>query len=146
MNVVQYKKLLLLTLFTALFFVTSTAWSYDYYSLSSKENVSRETSSDGLVRGRIPIPAHKARFCNSFLKTKDSPHSAFSPADDQRKVGKVAALSMILGARFALAPSDQKNDVRKKDYVASHPAQMIAAYRQCRKANTLRTASLKIKK
>lgn len=144
MKAVQYKKLVLLTLFTALFLVTSTAWSYDYYTSSSNENVSRETFSDGLVRGSIPIPAHKARFCSSLLKLKNSPHSAFSPADDQRKVGKVAALSMILGARFALAPSNQNSDVRKDDYVASYPAQMIAAYRQCRKDNSLRIASSKI--
>ncbi len=139
MKVVQHKKLLLLSLFTALFFITSTAWSYDYYNSNFPESVSRETFSNAL--DSVPVPGHKAPICSSLLKSLDTPQSAHSPAEGQRKVGKVAALSMILGARYALAPSNQNQDVRQSDYVATYPAQIIAAYRQCRKDFFLRVAS-----
>lgn len=141
MVVSKLKKLVLLTLFTAFFVFTQSAWSYDYYNLSSSENVSRETLKNELVRGGIPIPAYKARFCSSLLKSLESPQSAYQRADDQRKVGKVAALSMILGARFALAPVNQKTSGRKTEHAASNPAQIIAAYRTCRKEESLRLTS-----
>ncbi len=140
MAALKLNKWFLLTLFTVIFVFTGSAWSYDYYGSSSKENVSRETLDNGLVRGGIPIPAHKAHSCSSLLLSLDSPLSVRSMADSQRKVGKVAALSMILGARFALPPLDQKNGVRQSDYVVSHPAHVITAYRHCRKAQSLRTA------
>lgn len=141
MMTITMKKWFLMAFFTVIFVFTGSAWSHDYYGSSSTENVSRETLDGGLVRGSIPIPAHKARFCSSLLKSTHTPNSARSSADDQRKVGKVAALSMILGARFALAPTNQKQDARQNDYAAAHPAQIIAAYRKCRKEQSLRTAA-----
>ena len=154
---------LLLLAGLVLAFSVGTARSY---VSDGNENVSRETSYsfDAIINMTEAVKtAEKIKqsrasdfssssaagnLCTSLLNTQDT-HSAKTPAvRTQRPVGKVAALGMLLGARFALAPPEQHNravvsepDVMfgcqvvkldEKD-APSRTARDIAAYRQCQK-------------
>ncbi|MGH1404224.1 MAG: hypothetical protein ACRBDL_08260 [Alphaproteobacteria bacterium] len=116
-----------------------TAWSYDTLY---NHDVSRETSNSLLS----PSSA-VADLCIPLLKSNlNSPQSATDR--NQRSVGKITALGMILGARFALEPKSQVNEdsVSYETRILKHiandrkpqrSAQAIAAYRQCQKEQVL---------
>lgn len=118
-------------------FSFSTAWSYDNQNDVSRETLNN-TSSPSSVVVDLCIPLLKSNL-NSSQSATDR---------NQRSVGKVAALSMILGARFALEPSDYdamtpvQNKARflrhvQDDRKPTRSAQAIAAYRQCQKDHAL---------
>ncbi len=117
----------------AVLFLVNNAWSYEtpviHYDVSRETSFLQDSSSAS------------ADVCAPLLNSLSLAPSAGSSAEPQRTVGKVAALGMILGARYALAPKDQKiSDMLNQDVSAAPPAQIIAAYRQCQKAHVLRTA------
>lgn len=115
--------------FLIVLMISGTAWSYD------GQDVSRETHSF------VPIPKVKSDYCTSYMKSLHMlPLSAEPSVERQRNVGKIAALGMIFGARYALEPS--KFSVIPKDFKPVNPAQIIVAYRQCKKNKSLRTVLL----
>jgi hypothetical protein len=86
--------------------------------------------------------------CTSLLNTQDTHSSKTLAVRTQRPVGKVAALGLLLGARFALAPPVQHNraiinepDILLECQVVNaddkdapvRSARAIAEYRQCQK-------------
>jgi|GEM_PF-2848305 len=90
--------------------------------------------------------------CTSLISTQDTSSQKKPAVRTQRPVGKVAALGLLLGARFALAPPQQHNRaiikepdvllecqvVNADDKVApARSARAIAAYRQCQKNQAL---------
>ncbi|MGH1374980.1 MAG: hypothetical protein ACRBCK_01420 [Alphaproteobacteria bacterium] len=130
-------------------FSFGTAWSYDIYEADSRtlRNVSREAlsyvPSSPVVDDCIPL-----------LKS----HTHNNPSDlttgrNQRTAGKIVALSMLLGARYAHEPKGEKFDVnsiksvnyRHKDKKVSddRSALAIVAYRQCQKDRILGQVALK---
>ncbi len=88
----------------------STAWSYEghyttLYSPYDMNNVSRETFTN-----QVPTSV-MADQCLPLLNThKTQTRSAIDGS--QRAVGQVAALGIILGARFALEPKNNPTDLR----------------------------------
>ncbi len=86
--------------------------------------------------------------CTSLIDTQHTPLLKAPAVRTQRPVGKVAALGLLLGARFALAPPEQHSrviddepDILSECQVARdgddgaplRSARAIAAYRQCQK-------------
>lgn len=81
--------------------------------------------------------------CRSLLNPIQNT-SSLAPADkDQRKAGKLVALGVILGARFALEPKDapesdvQSASVSSKASTRDTKAGSIIRYRDCIKKETL---------
>ena len=116
--------------------VANEAWSYDY------------TADDFESRQVYKVsPSSVDSSCISLLKTNQTLSSKASTIRNQRSAGKVAALGMLLGARFALEP--QENTAVKASYDKSAPdyqktrvsknrsALAIAAFRKCQKEQAL---------
>ncbi|MFP4097810.1 MAG: hypothetical protein ACLFP8_03285 [Alphaproteobacteria bacterium] len=167
----NYGRLALLALLV-LVFSFSTARSYVSYNAlddSVFDSVSRETyysfskiiyMTDVLDSvDEVKISAYNVKSssdagiaCPSLLNSQNA-HSQKAPAiRTQRPVGKVAALGMLLGARFALAPPEQHNRDRVDDSDILPGCQVITAldgekparsakailkYRDCVKAQAL---------
>ena len=152
---------LLLLAVLVLAFSVGTARSYVF---NADENVSRETSHsfDEIINMTEAIDAKRVsarspssaagNLCMSLLNTKNTPLSKTPAVRTQRPVGKVAALGLLLGARFALAPLEQHNrtvvsepDVMLECQVVkldekdapARSVRAIAAYRQCQKDQAL---------
>ncbi len=134
------------TLLVFLFvFSVGTAWSYvyddDYTDFNS---VSHET-----LKFEKRSSSAAGDVCTPLLNTLHHTPPTLSTARSQRSVGKIAALGMMLGARFALEPKLQDNasvlnvDAILEHHVkvtrkpALHSAQTIAAYRTCLKNQAL---------
>ncbi len=119
----------------------TVAHSHEKYSLNSFQiSVSREA----LKEKPLP-PSAVADACTPLLKTAHDTSSALVTRRNQRTAGKVAALGMILGARFALEPTESHQEdpitmgkarLAHKN-VQARSAQAIAAYRQCQKDRAL---------
>ncbi len=126
--------------FAVFSFSIGTAWSYN--ALYNNTDVSRETSNSLFSPSSSVVD-----LCIPLLKS--NLNSSQSATDrSQRAVGKITALGMILGARFALEPKDQINEdsASYKTRILKHiandrkprrSAQAIAAYRQCQKERVL---------
>ena len=159
----SYGRLLLLVCLVLVFSV-STARSYDF---ETSVGVSRETSNpfDEIIKLTKNVEtAHKMKsqarsyslrpsstagnLCATLLNTQNTFSSKTPVVRTQRSVGKVAALGLLLGARFALAPPEQHNsgivdepDVLLECQVVNfdgkdapvRSARAIAKYRQCQK-------------
>lgn len=113
-----------------------TAWSYE------NSNVSRETL-------YVP-PLVSAEQCNPLLNSAQNSPDTFGVDEDQRKAGKVAALGLILGVRFALEPTGTNQATVPsftKETSAEVPqersAQAIISYRKCLKDQALSKLALK---
>lgn len=127
--------------------VMSTAWSHQDFKLSldKSESVSREAQTE------THPSSVAAELCTPLLTTNQHISNTFSVDRSQRTAGKVAALGMILGARFALEQQDDReadavmNITLERHVLKSKPAMFsahsIAAYRQCHKEVYLRYAS-----
>ena len=125
------------TLTFVLLLSIGTAWSYD-------ANVSHET----LTHNNKPTSVI-AEQCLPLLNTHKALNNSVRDGN-QRSVGQVAALGIILGARFALEPKNENADLLtgKAEKSLSHTdtgertAHTIAKYRQCLKQVALdRTAN-----
>lgn len=126
----------------------STAWSHQNHLilLGQDARVSREAPTP-LAPSNTPSIA--AETCTTLLINTPS---TFSANRNQRTAGKLAALSMMLGARFALEPTTHlTKEVHYEDHFlrhalttkpAKHSAQMIAAFRQCQKEYVLSASRL----
>ncbi len=116
------------------------AWSYEGYSASINYDVSRETS----LSTAPPTSAYSvANMCKSLLQSDQysSPNSATDSS--QRKAGKLAALGIILGARFAVAPSQASlNKHGAQANASARSARSIAAFRKCQKDYILSVAAI----
>lgn len=115
-----------------------TAWSYENSASDRLSSVDRFEQ---------VLPSAAMDVCDSLLhKTSHAPSASVS-VRNQRTAGKVAALGMLLGARFALEPdsTDSQDEVSARindvDSPSAHKsarsAQAIASYRQCLKAQAL---------
>ncbi|GEM_PF-2158951 len=118
----------------------SSAWSYDGYTLSVNYNVSRETLYE------IPLPSSSVvNQCKSLLEITLRTPPDFSTDRSQRTAGKLTALGIILGARFALEPKHDNTEIltplpkrnialdNNKIKTSTRSAISIAAYRKCQK-------------
>ncbi len=126
----------------------STAWSHQNHLilLGQDARVSREAP---VPLAPLNTPSIAAEACTSLLTYNHTP-STFSANRSQRTAGKLAALSMVFGARFALEPTEhQTQDVEYKNKFLrhilktkppQHSAQMIAQFRQCQKEYILSTS------
>ena len=95
-----------------------------------------------------------ADMCTPLLNTLHHTPSTSPTARSQRSVGKIAALGMMLGARYALEPKPQddasvinvdailEHHVKVTRKPALHSAQTIAAYRTCLKNQALAQIAL----
>jgi len=163
----------------ALVLTVGTARSYVTHDglrdidLSASYNVSRETSSsfDEIIAmtavvssaNTLGAPASSSdlrssstagNLCTYSLNTQDTSYSKVPAVRTQRPVGKVAALGMLLGARFALAPRQRFADAIVDNNAgvllgcqavasangapAARSAGEVVAYRQCMKARALK--------
>ncbi|MGH1456274.1 MAG: hypothetical protein ACRBDI_05800 [Alphaproteobacteria bacterium] len=125
-----------------LFLSIGTAWSYDgNYTPYDTQNVSRET-----LHNQVPSSV-MADQCLPLLDTHKTQTSS-SIDGNQRAVGQVAALGIILGARFALEPKNNFTDLRRKNAKTltikgaledknARSAHAIANYRKCLKQMAL---------
>ncbi len=138
-----------LSILTIMFvFTIGTAWSYVYDDQNSGfNNVSHET----IKPNKFPASA-VVDMCKPLLKTHFHNPSTLSTVRTQRSVGKIAALSMMLGARYALEPKSRNDASAKKGTLLYHvkskrkpavnSAQSIAAYRNCLKERALAQIAL----
>ena len=125
-------------IFSVMFSIGGNAWSYESYRTPFDYNVSRET----LYKNPIPTSTIMD-VCKSLIKTNSHIPSDSTKSRNQRKAGKLAALGIVFGARFALEPvksnanvvSPQRNLVRHDNKIKKsfRSAQSIAAYRKCQK-------------
>lgn len=124
----------------------STAWSYDdgRYNSNSDIDVSRETLQHYNEKPSS-VPAEQ---CRPLLNTQAASNNS-AKYRNQRAVGQMATLGIILGARFALEPKNETADLLTKnayknllkDNDGKRTAHAIANYRDCRKQIALiRTA------
>ena len=129
-------------------FTIGSAWSYVYDDqYMSSNNVSHET----IKTSKTPASA-VVDMCKPLLNTYQHTPFASVTVRTQRSVGKIAALSMMLGARYALEPKIRNNVSAKKSALmrhvkfirkpATHSAQSIAAYRNCLKERALAQIAL----
>lgn len=129
-----------IALATALTLSIGTAWSYD-------NNVSRETFIDNLKSPSSAVVAQCVPLLNKTTNT--SPPS--TTARTQRTAGKVAALGLLLGVRFALEPKQDNLSVQQplnktanvSDSKNNRTAHAIASYRNCLKTQMLNKVALK---
>jgi len=138
-----------LSLITILFvFTIGTAWSYVYDDQYTDLNyVSHETKKSSKNPSSAVVD-----MCKPLLNTHQNSSSTLSTVRNQRAVGKIAALSMMLGARFALEPKLRDDASAKKGTLAYRvksarkpaiqSAQTIAAYRNCLKDRALAQIAL----
>lgn len=145
-----FKKLTSTLLVTAIFSVT-VLWPYNSQSkLLDVVDVSREAS---ITKTFKPTSSARVDVCSSLLNTLKHSPSTFPVAKNQRTAGKLAALGMILGARYALKPENQPSvsDATKQSDIIKHvikgkpskqSAQSIVAYRNCLKQTALRQNSM----
>ncbi len=100
-------------------FPAGNAWTYE------NSSISREA-----LRIKPSIYSISTNSCKHLLKVNNISPVTSVTLPNQRKAGKIAALAVILGARFAIEPS---NKVKNTD----SSAQAIAKFRKCHKENTL---------
>ncbi len=122
-----------------------TAWSYDgHYTSYNDTDVSRETLQNN-NKGPSSVLTEQ---CLSLLNTHKTRNISVK-SRSQRAVGQVAALGIILGARFALELKNDNADLLTKKVEntmlnqgnSKRTAHAIANYRQCLKQTALnRTA------
>tara|TARA_R110001592_G_scaffold3525_12_gene19900 strand:- start:2361 stop:2864 length:504 start_codon:yes stop_codon:yes gene_type:complete len=131
-------------------FSVGTAWSYvyddgytDLNSVSHETNLNPKRSSSAVVD-----------MCTPLLNTLHHTPSTLPTVRTQRSVGKIAALGMMLGARYALEPKSQDDvsvinvdailaqHVKTSRKPALHSAQTIVAYRTCLKNQALAQIAL----
>lgn len=140
----KYQSALTLIVFLFVFSV-GTAWSYVYDDdYSDFNSVSHETP-----KSEKRSSSAAADVCTPLLNTLHHTPSTSSADRTQRSVGKIAALGMMLGARFALEPKPHddasvlnvdailEHHVKVTRKPALHSAQTIAAYRTCLKNQAL---------
>lgn len=112
---------------SGIFAFSSSNPSYGSFS----ESVSRETY-------RFSSPSStEASTCNSLLKSPSRTLSPFAFDGTQRPVGKVAALGLVYGVRFALEPARNHHISVPKLFKSNGKALSVAAYRDCLKRQTL---------
>lgn len=144
-----FPKYLLSCLSFVVAFSFGTAWSYDVYDADPRtlRNVSREAlsyvPSSPVVDDCIPLLKSHAHNTPSDLTT----------GRNQRTAGKLVALGMLLGARYAHEPAKTKFDAHSvkpvsgkhsmKDAHNDRSALAIMAYRQCQKDRVLGRVALK---
>ena len=120
-----------------------TAWSYDGTYKPNSTDVSRET----LQQNNKHPSSVSSEPCLSLLNTNKTRVNSVENGN-QRAVGQVAALGIILGARFALEPKNEyaglhteKTANRLQIDEDKRTAHAIVNYRQCLKQTALnRTA------
>ena len=129
-------------------FSVGTAWSYVYDDGSRGFNVSHETL-PGNMTSSTAVDA-----CTPLLNTLHHTPAKLAAVRTQRSVGKIAALGMVLGARYALEPKAQDDvsvinvdailahHVKTSRKPALHSAQTIVAYRNCLKNQALAQITL----
>lgn len=144
----KYQGLLTLGIFLFVFSV-GTAWSYVYDDGMQGMDVSHETLSPNNKTSSTTADA-----CTPLLNTLHHTPSTSAVVRNQRSVGKVAALGMVLGARYALEPKAQddvsvinvdailEHHVKSSRKPALHSAQTIVAYRNCLKNQALAQIAL----
>ena len=120
------------------FFLTSSisdAWSYEGRMSAFDNNVSHETLNSSFPSSTA------ADMCKSLLQNNKHTPTATPNGRIQRNAGKVTALGILLGARFALEPKNNADITPHKTNLVRHnkvkdsnrSAQSIAAYRKCQK-------------
>ncbi len=144
----RYYKATLLA-FAGVIAFSVNAWSHDQYDFSSYN----QSLTPKVERLQKVSPSAVNNSCKSLLKTNQTFPTQALTVRNQRSAGKVAALGMILGARFALEPKDttivkasldepapinHQKTVTRKD----RSALAIAAYRQCQKEQALEQLAL----
>ncbi len=145
-----------LTIITILVMINNNAWSYNNnsvnnISMTSFKNVSRETlvdtsfNSNPSFQSTLPPPV--INICKSLLNSDNHTPLNIVTGKNQRTAGKVAAVGILLGARFALEPKKQNtkkanilqkihadnNINKKKSFNKARSARSIAAFRKCQK-------------
>ncbi len=122
-----------ITFVTVLTLSVGTAWSYDY-------DVSRET----LFENSKAPPSAAVALCAPLLNSAHNTLVTSTTARNQRTAGKVAALGLVLGVRFALEPQKDHTSQRPLNKASkiiendkNRSALTIASYRKCLKDETL---------
>lgn len=143
---VRYHKSALLTLTFLLAFSIGTAWSYDGFVSTQAYKVTPT-----VTYAKTSPPSAAADVCLSLLKTTTTQHtSPFSASVRNQRNAGVAALGIILGARFALEPQNRNMGAKSVHYKKQthdnkdNSALAVVAYRDCQKKQALiSVASLK---
>ncbi len=121
----QYKSLSLSIFVLAIVFPAGNAWTYENYNTSFEKSVSREA-----LHIKPTLASVVTDSCKHLLKANNDASANQNTNLNQRNAGKIAAIGIILGARFATEP---KGNMKKMD----SSAQAVAKFRKCHKENTL---------
>jgi len=137
----------LVALIFVLAFSTGPAWSFDTYDGVTGEIVSFDRA--GQESGKLQASPTAADSCLPLLKSirHISPNTAVDR--NQRSAGKVAAIGLLFGVRFALAPPGKAKTKRRAKpsfeiwntdgtLSGNRNALAVSAYRQCQKENALK--------
>jgi len=106
-----------------------SAWSYE------AQGVSREAPA---IKSFPSSTATDA--CKTLLVSDQQTFSGSVAVKNHRTASKIAALGVILGARFALEPNDNVTNIVEHDNKVKsdiRSAQAVAAFRKCQKEHVL---------
>ena len=126
---------------TALICISSlsmgSAWSYESYGEPHDYGVSREAPTSKISPSSTVIDS-----CKSLLLSNQQPSSGLNAVKNHRTAAsKIAALGVVLGARYALVSDNNKNvNITKHDKKVrgnNRSAQAVAAFRKCQKEHVL---------
>ncbi|PCJ99089.1 MAG: hypothetical protein COA45_06505 [Zetaproteobacteria bacterium] len=142
---IRYVKGTLLSFTFIIVFFMGTAWSFEKIYKPTTINNSAHIS-NALYNTKLPS-SPVMDMCKSLLKSTQHISSHISTGGSQRAAGKIAALGIILGVRFALEPKNNENvrAMSVKNHVLRHQkkvlgnrsAQAVIAYRRCQKEHAL---------
>ncbi len=142
-SLVQYKAGILPALALLTICSIGSAWAYENHNAPKNYEITYNTLSH-----KNSPSSSVTDLCKPLLKSNQHASSQSVTVRNRRTVGKVAALGLILGVRFALEPksNDNINTARPGNTTKGHiiearnsnrSALTIAAYRQCQKENIL---------
>lgn len=142
-SVVKYIQLTFCTV--ALTLSVEVAWSHNTHHITNKPVIPRETPHQ-----KQNPTSDLAKQCFSLLDTTQT-HPHFAKSRNQRAVGHVTALGIMLGARFALKPDIETADLHKNKAKTTktalqntkRTAHTITRYRQCLKQVALNKRAVK---
>ncbi len=115
----RYKLISLLIFISAVLFPFGNAWTYE--SFDAKRVLHHKPEISSVVR----------ESCKYLLKVNNNISARTLTPHNQRNAGKIAALGIVLGARFAIEPND------KEAKNIDNSAQAIIRFRKCHKENML---------
>lgn len=134
----KYKNGILTSLICISSLSMGSAWSYENYNDTYNYVVSREAPSVSKISPSSTV----LDSCKSLLQSNQHPSSGSNTVKNYHSAAsKIAALGVVLGARYALVP-DNNNDVNitrhdKKMTGNNRSAQTVAAFRKCQKEHVL---------